>query len=344
MTQDEFKDIMDRYLQGNATKEEEKMLLRWFNRVGKEDRSVLDATYKAALEEKLWSNLKGKIRKNPPAIQPGAKPRTYAWMKMAAAVLALLVVSSLIYLAWYHRGSIPADGWEAIEGEEMAASFIEVSNPGPQIKVITLQDKSLITLSPRSEIRYPKSFKDTRNVYLRGEAFFSVTRDTLHPFRVYANEIVTQVLGTSFSVKAYGDEKEITVAVRSGKVSVYKKEKKQGKSLPEVILSPNQKAVYDIELDQVLKQLVDEPVLILPASPVVAMDYDNVPVTKIFDELEVNYGVEIVFDHALLKDCNLTTSLTDEGLYERIRIICRAIGADYQVVGTRIMIESAGCN
>jgi transmembrane sensor len=66
-------------------------------------------------------------------------------------------------------------------------------------------------------------------------------------------------------------------------------------------------------------------------------------VVKIFEVLEENYGVDFVFDEKLLFECALTTSFTDEGLYERIEVICRAIGAQYEIENAAIVIKSNGC-
>jgi hypothetical protein len=61
------------------------------------------------------------------------------------------------------------------------------------------------------------------------------------------------------------------------------------------------------------------------------MQYDGTPVDKIFMVLEENYGIDIVFDEKVLSACSLTTSMAEEGLYERIEIICQAIGAEYEI-------------
>src|SRR5690606_15603883 len=175
---------------------------------------------------------------------------------------------------------------------------------------------------------------------LYGEAFFKVKRDTLHPFIVYSGVVVTKVLGTSFTIKAYQND-DITVAVQSGKVAVYKVENNQIHTLKneEVILIHNQQAVYNNNAE-IVKQLVPAPIIVLPEPTLFEMEYDGAPVVKIFNVLEENYGIDIVFDESTLQNCNLTTSMSDEGLYERIKIICEAIGAGYEIEETSIIIHS----
>ena len=52
---------------------------------------------------------------------------------------------------------------------------------------------------------------------------------------------------------------------------------------------------------------------------------------KFLKVLEENYGIDILYDEQALSTCSLTTSMSEEGLYERIEIICQAIGAQYEI-------------
>ena len=57
-------------------------------------------------------------------------------------------------------------------------------------------------------------------MYLNGEAFFEVVKNPKKPFLVFTKDIVTKVLGTSFTVKAFDGDKEVKVMVKTGKVNV----------------------------------------------------------------------------------------------------------------------------
>jgi hypothetical protein len=132
------------------------------------------------------------------------------------------------------------------------------------------------------------------------------------------------------------------VAVKTGKVSVSTNPKVIQHD-QEVILTPNQEAVYNSEIMRVTKKLVDDPKIVLEKPTLFEMKYDGTPVTKIFEVLEANYGVDILYDPDILSNCILTTSMSDEGLYQRIEIICKAIGAEYKVQDAAITIISKGC-
>jgi hypothetical protein len=112
-----------------------------------------------------------------------------------------------------------------------------------------------------------------------------------------------------------------------------------------VILAPNQKAVYDRAKKEVSMELVERPeIIITPKHTQLEMKYEGAQVVKIFAVLQDLYGVEIEFDEEKLANCTLTTSMKDEGLFERVKVICEAIGAQYEVLGTKILITSDGCH
>ncbi|WP_143708824.1 FecR family protein [[Flexibacter] sp. ATCC 35208] len=85
-------------------------------------------------------------------------------------------------------------------------------------KDILLADGSHVWLNCASSITFDKKFKE-RKITLQGEAFFTVTKDDAKPFIVSFDHYYTQVLGTSFDIKAYGAEQPI-VTVTEGKVAV----------------------------------------------------------------------------------------------------------------------------
>jgi hypothetical protein len=87
--------------------------------------------------------------------------------------------------------------------------------------VVRLSDGTKIWLNAESELRYPVSFSEgERTVYLKGEAFFAVEKDSNSPFKVITGEHKVTVLGTEFCVRAYGDEGKILTTLERGSVSV----------------------------------------------------------------------------------------------------------------------------
>lgn len=84
---------------------------------------------------------------------------------------------------------------------------------------ITLSDGSKVTLNANSELIFPQSFGDVREVELKGEAYFDVAKDKKRPFIVKNNDINIEVLGTKFNVNGY-DSNHVQTFLSSGRVSV----------------------------------------------------------------------------------------------------------------------------
>ncbi|MCX8491919.1 MAG: FecR family protein, partial [Cyclobacteriaceae bacterium] len=141
--------------------------------------------------------------------------------RMAAALAVLL------FAGWYALNKtsfIKTEKDETISRIFTAETdLVQFKNDGSKPYPIVLQDGSKVMLQPNSTIQYPQTFTEkSREVYLNGGAFFEVTKDPARLFIVYANKLVTQVLGTSFTGRAYDNEKNISVVVKTGKVSVSK--------------------------------------------------------------------------------------------------------------------------
>lgn len=345
MTPQEFKTLLEKFSRGECTPQEEKLINDWYENIESNDESgepvpalsEMSPEYKKIIEERIWA----KVNPRPP------EKRATVWYYAAgiAAIIAIGFLITPLVESKSNTETVAETTKVAPTVEETQERFKNNTNSPAKVK---LADGSVVTLQPKSEIAYERKFDGPlREVYLSGEAFFNVSRDEKRPFRVYSEEVVTQVLGTSFTVKAYVGDKEVTVAVRTGKVSVYakhhKEASKEASSAKPIILAPNQQAVYNRNNDKVIKEVVDNPAIILPKSNLFHMSFDEAPVTQIFDVLQENYGIDIVYDKEVLGKCMLTTAMSDEGLFQRIEVICKAIKANYEVRDGVILIDSHGC-
>lgn len=338
MQPSQLRELIERYGRDECSPQEERFLHEWYNNIGRDLDDEFSGTESADVEERLWA-----------ALRPVEEPRRGWNLLLKAAIITLPLL--MLALIGYHFPRHAASPIPSFINTHFGFSKAEPSryyNDGNTKRHITLVDGSTITLQPKSEIIVRKHFnRRWREVELKGEAFFHVKRDPSRPFFVYAGEVVTKVLGTSFIVRAYENDKDVTVAVKTGRVSVYAnrrhKTSKDRFMEPEVILTPNQQVVYHREKEVVSKDLVAKPEIILPNSNLFRMKFENAQVSEIFEVLEENYGIEIRYDKELLKNCRLTTSMSDEGLYERIEVICKAIGASYSRNEGIITIKSNGC-
>jgi transmembrane sensor len=209
----------------------------------------------------------------------------------------------------------------------------------------------VVELAVNSRVSYPCNFDSgsTRDIYLSGEAFFKVAKNPNKPFRVFANEIVTKVLGTSFKVRSFEKDSVIQVIVKTGKVSVFSQSKTKVKETSTAektsgfILTPNQQLTYSKEGKQFQKILLEKPAMIVPVAVDRNMIYEDSRIEEVFDQVSKAYGINIVYDLELLKHCTVTADLRNESFYDKLDLVCRAIGAGYEVIDGQVVIQSGGC-
>jgi len=285
-----------------------------------------------------------------PVAEPGNVRRlSPKWKYFAAAILLVGFFGASTWL-FTRRAKTPVKF--AYADITAARELIENVNTSKNTITVTLPDGSTVKLASNSRISYENNFDSmaTRDVFLSGQAFFNVKKKPDRPFRVFANEIVTKVLGTSFTIRSFEKDTTIQVTVSSGKVSVYSqgqttiKESSTPNKLSGIIVTPNQQLVYKKSSQDFQKILLENPIMITAATAGMSMTYEDAPIDKVFDDLERDYGINIVYDNELLKKCTISArDLTRESFYGKLDLICRAMGAKYEVIDAQVVIQSKGC-
>ncbi len=226
---------------------------------------------------------------------------------------------------------------------------VKRTNTTPRVQSIRLEDGSVVQLYPNSTLQYPAHFAAaSREVYLQGEAFFTIARNPKRPFWVYTNTVSTQVLGTSFRVSAFAEAAQAKVEVRSGRVSVYrlgdveKARQNQRNERVGVILTPNQQVAYTRADGRLVKTVVRQPALLQPNGSN-AFVFDEAPIADVFTLLEQTYGLAVLYDAATMRQCYLTADLTGEALFAKLDLICKITRSSYEIVDGQIVIHSSGC-
>ncbi len=233
---------------------------------------------------------------------------------------------------------------------QVAEPLQEVSNTTNAPQLVNLPDNSTIMLYPKSRVSYASTFAGTkREIYLSGKGFFEVTKNPSKPFYVYANGLVTKVLGTSFTVQAFEGDRQMKVVVKTGRVAVYTQDqvtlntKKETYKLEGIVLTPNQQIVFSPAETHLTRSLVENPVPLEQAAQQQAFAFKRAPIAEVFSTLEQSYGIKINYDEEVMRNCLLTASFSDESLFDKLELICRTINASYKQVDGTIIISSNGC-
>jgi hypothetical protein len=301
--------------------------------------SLHDATEVEVPETELaftWNEINQKTKGQ-------AKVVKMTWVRSIAAAVALFLLA-FSYFQWTSQKQSLSNEVATTEHTD----WNEITNQNSTIQTIQLEDGSTVELHPGSTLKHPRYFAEKiRIVELKGNAFFDIHRDTTRAFYVYTDDTVVRVLGTSFFVSAAEDDEEVEVIVKTGKVAVYNRNNLRKvektiipdkKTLPTIIV-PNQKIVFNKESEKTIKKLVKAPMLVKPLEQIVERKFEEVPARTIFRALAEAYEVEIFFDKNAKVDCTMTTTLTDQSLFEKLEIICRTLGLTYYEKGVSIYIK-----
>ena len=100
---------------------------------------------------------------------------------------------------------------------------------------------------------------------------------------------------------------------------------------------------YRTSEDQLVMSIVEKPVVLISNEEFKKFTFKDAPIEKVFDAIERAYGIEVVYDKKVMKDCRITTSLDDENLFDKLNIICKLLGASYKIIDTNVVIEGVNC-
>ena len=125
------------------------------------------------------------------------------------------------------------------------------------IESVSLSDGTTVRMGPNSQLIYPKSFDGkTRDVELKGQAFFDVAKDRERPFTVHTKNMDVTALGTAFEVFNYDSESKLETILLNGKVKIGLGGPNV-KNRREVILNPNEMLVFDKQANTVRVKTVN---------------------------------------------------------------------------------------
>lgn len=218
---------------------------------------------------------------------------------------------------------------------------------------IELEDGTKVWLNRGSTLRCHKQFnKGNREVFLKGEGFFNVSRDAATPFIVHLKKgIKIKVLGTRFNVKAYPNTPFIEASLLSGKIVL-----DLNKDQKNIVMKPHEKIT--INTDQLeARQTRSHPDTITvqkaqlkpnPLDQQLAetawmdnrLSFYDMPFEELAYELERYYGKEFIFKDKRLKTWHLTGSFKEETLHQVLDALQITTPFQYKVIDNKVILSS----
>ncbi|WP_162946338.1 FecR family protein [Chitinophaga barathri] len=287
--QDDLNELYRKVFQGSASPGDKEKLVQWMAGLDIRREDISEATL---ADEQRRSRLALHERFNG---QQARVRHLRPWM--AAASVAAVLLGGL--LVWKINFRPPA--------KVPDIRYADIYTKAGERKMVTLQDSSRIVLNSSTHLRYPlNAGNQARKVYLEGQAYFDVRHDNGQPFIVYAGKLEVRVLGTSFDVSNYTEDKDASVTVASGKVAV---------AVPAAAahtLLPGEQLTYDKKNGVADEHTVDASAYLSWQKG--AQVFRNKELREVCRSLERNYGVKIhIKTPALEKQkMNLRTKGTED--------------------------------
>lgn len=225
--------LLKRFVDGLYTRKEADDLLKHFH-AGKYNTEISEAmdTVWEEMEEDEVSSLQHQQYREEARLLLSRIRKPEKRFSFIPYLRYVAIVAVILSIGW--------GGFRLIRSnQEKVLTYTEVHVKNGEHKRVILPDGTSVTLNAGSYLRYPREFiTDVRRIEMNGEAFFEVTRDEEKPFLIHTKDADVKVLGTSFNVKAFDMDEQLTVSVQTGKVQV---------DLPEAMmrLLPDEQFVMD---------------------------------------------------------------------------------------------------
>jgi len=326
----EINSIIQKYLQGNTSEEEEQQLYHWMKESPEHEKRLF-------AEKDIWDSYGLKLNKKnyevdtelaliKSRIESGQSRRLHVIRRVLQMAALFIVVFGLGWASQFIRisGSQPPT----------QVTMQEVFVPKGQVNQLFLADGTRIWVNSETRLSIPSQFDSKeRVVKLNGEAFFEVAKDKNRPFRVELNGQQIEVLGTSFNVRAYANSNEIETTLATGQIRL-----RTGDQT--TLLKPGEQSLYDRKNNKLTIDTVD------PLSFISWKDgryeFHNKDLIEVFKVVERWYDVDITADEAQFKEMHFSGVIKrNKDIKHFLEVLNKSISIRYEIDSDKVKIENA---
>lgn len=323
--------LLERYMRGETSPEEELQLLTWFRESAAEEDIIafyrqrwLDSSktkLPQEIQERMFRQIKATMKlDNQQVILTDKSWQVHfrRWLQYAAAIIFFIGIGITSHL--YTRQSLVIENKYLVEAEK------------GQRASITLPDGTKVWLNSHTQVSYSSDYgHKERIVNLTGEAYFEVAKDKEHRFVVKTKGLDVEALGTSFNVKAYREDNYITATLFAGSIRATADNKS-------VILAPDQQVLFDRETSRLKVEKPDN-------ASYAYMWRDNELAFKgetlndIAIRLNRIYNVQVVFSSEKIRQYRFSGIIKNNSLDNVIEIISLTAPIMYESRGDTIILS-----
>jgi hypothetical protein len=234
------------------------------------------------------------------------------------------------------------DGQVLYKGNSTEEQFNVLFNPrGSKAVTLTLNDGSTVWLNSESSIKYPTAFMlSERKVEITGEAYFEVAKNPSKPFKVAIKKMSgtvaeIEVLGTSFNVNGFEDEKTINTTLLEGRVRLIANQFNGNKETAEELLSPGQQAQLNTNgTIRVYSNTNIEEVISWKNG---LFQFESADIKTILRQLARWYDIEISFEKEPSNRKYFMIINRDNTLSEVLKVL-KASDIKFSIVGNKLIV------
>ena len=203
-------------------------------------------------------------------------------------------------------------------GESEAVVYNKLDIPRGGEFCLTLSDGTRVWLNSETSIQYPVVFgTKERRVFIQGEAYFEVAKDAKKPFTVQFMSSSVTVLGTSFNIRAYPEEKQSQTTLAEGSVRIYS----PGSSM---LLKPGEQAEVKALSGEMVKKEVE--VKTFTSWKDGRFVFEQEPLENIMRTLERWYDIRVIFRDEGAKRISLSGNLKRYGDFSQVMNMLQMTG------------------
>ncbi len=337
--QDIEENLLLQYLHGNADKTDRDKVENWL-KADKRNRKHLDQLEALWLKSgKLdppplpvdisgaWDRMSDRIDKyEAEQIQSHKKSTGIRYLKYAMGAAAMIILAFGVY------------GILRIFSPKV--KNIEISTTA-SIIYDTLPDNSHIMLNRQTKLTYPARFSGAdREVKLRGEAYFTVTKDPSKPFIVDMGIAKVEVLGTVFNISAYPG-RNIQVTVTEGRVKFFRLEPGKTDTLS-LILEAGMTGM--LSPGAMKPEIVEKPIPDRLFWVNHTLEFNGTSLSDVFALVEKYYGVKISVSTADIYNCRLFASFENDPVNRIMNVIAESFGLKLTIEGNNYYLSGNACS
>jgi len=300
--------LIQRYLDGESSEEERIAILNWIS----QSNENLHLFY---TRKRLNDAVRAKSYR-----PKKSKSKTIIRSLIYSSVAAILLVAFLIF----NNTATTVSSLVAYETLDNTDSIV-------------LDDNSVVELNRNSSIECLHQFSENRELTLKGEAYFKVAKDSLHPFTVKASGVLITVKGTQFNVRIDSLKNAVTVTVDEGIVHIQNE-----KTLENIVLTKNTRAIFNKEGGIEYSKEINDNYLSWKTH---FLQFKDTPLEMVAADLKNCYGVQLHFADEMLKNCKLTAKINDYPIENVIDMLKLAFNIEIKenIKNKQYTLSGEGC-